>query len=293
MPEISEVLKAAVIVAAGSLLAAASSVDTAQPDRKGPCPTADGGWCDFVQDGAGLTWAYAQMAQNAYGEGAREFVLPATIIPRDRVDNDEIDFAYRIYDRNDGAKRTEVIVAFRGTEGMGDWWYGNILGRQNLRGLDVVRGVFQELADRGESDVKVSVTGHSLGGGIAHYVSLRDVELKDGRRVAVTRSYVFNNSPRYWRGHGSHKVERIAMVEYGEILKLVRAPANEASQTYMSLNCRSNGLGAIRDHSMYYLAGCLTWIAAYRIKAAETSVSENAIEKPQSQPSSNDPVRVD
>lgn len=293
MPVSTKFLKAAAIVVAGGLLMAASSVGTAEPDRKGPCPTARGGWCDFVQENAAKTWVYAQMSQNAYGAHRSEFKLPATIIPRSRVNNDDIDFAYRIYDRNDGGKRTEVIVAFRGTEGMGDWWYGNILGRQNRRGLDVVRNVFQDLADRGETDVEVSVTGHSLGGGIAHYVSLRDVELNDGRRVAVTRSYVFNNSPRYWRGHGSHTVERIATVEYGEILKLVRAPASEASQKYISLNCRSNGLGAIKDHSMHYLAGCLTWIAAFREDGAKASVIDNTIKKPQSQQSSDDPVRVD
>jgi hypothetical protein len=279
---------AAIVIAALSLSAA--STDEAEPVRTGPCPEAKGGWCEFVQNSAARTWLYAQMSQNAYDANRPEFRLPDTITAEPRVGNDGIDFAYRIYRRHEGAKLTEVIVAFRGTEGLGDWWYGNLLGRQNRRGLAVVRDVFQDLADRGLDHVEVSVTGHSLGGGIAHYVSLRDVVLRDGQRRAVTRSYVFNNSPRYWRGKGSHEVERIATVEYGEVLKLVRAPATEASQTYVSLNCRSNRANVIRDHAMDYLARCLTWIAGFKDDEARQSIRSNAVARPQSQVSSDDPL---
>lgn len=292
MTLITRILKPAAVLGAAILLTAAASIDELPAARKGPCPDARGGWCDFIQDGARKTWLYAQMSQNAYRADRGEYALPDGIVAGSRIEND-IGFAYRIFERFEGAELKEVVVAFRGTEGWADWWHGNILGRQNRRGLEVVQRVFQDLADRGLTDVEVSVTGHSLGGGIAHYVSLRKIALSDGREVAVSHSYVFNNSPRYWRGNGSQSVERIAMVEYGEILKLVRAPASEATQKYLSLNCRSNGLGAIKDHSMHYLAGCLTWIAAYTDEAAVKSGRLNRIDKPQSQRTDDPPYELD
>jgi len=62
----------------------------------------------------------------------------------------------------------------------------------------------------------------------------------------LIRWHVFNNPARCWRGNGSQSVERIAMVELGEILHLVRAPASEATQKFHPLNFRSNGFGRSR-----------------------------------------------
>ena len=52
-----------------------------------------------------------------------------------------------------------------------------------------------------------------------------------------------------------------------------------APQDVLVINCRPRG-APWSDHSVYRLAQCLTWIAAYDSEDAHQSVEANAIPKP-------------
>lgn len=161
-------------------------------------------------------------------------------------------FAYRIYERNIDSQ-LETIVVFRGTDSFfTDNWHGNLLGRQNKTGLAIVKRLREKLG----ADAKITVTGHSLGGGIASHVSINMPNID---------AYVFNTSPRFWKKNRKDDykddAKRISVVEFGDPLKVLRLFGREPTQKYFSLGCtRYNGWGG--QHSMANLARCLTDIAA-------------------------------
>jgi hypothetical protein len=271
---------------AGTLSACATTTGADALLGNGECVPGPGGWCGYTHDIAGTVWPYAQMSADSYGD-EDEFAPSAHYVSRWRSCDDEIGFAYEIFDRMENSALKEVVVAFRGTEDLADWWYGNILGVQNRRGLELIRIIFEQLDRAGYAGVPVTVTGHSLGGGIAHYVSLRELPTGDGGTRTVAASYVFNNSPRYWRGPA--RVERIAVVERGELLSLFRGPAIEATQQYLSLDCRP-GFHPLSDHKIRALAECVTWIAAFTKAEAMDSLRANpGIEQPRGQPNDEQP----
>lgn len=155
--------------------------------------------------------------------------------------------------------------------------------------------------------VEITLTGHSLGGGIAHYTSLHDIGQRpvlcdpdkedcvprtaENGPLNATRSIVFNNSPRF--GWGSNDVERISVSEWGDPLALLRFPARKISQRRLQINC-TPGAGPLNNHSMRNLADCLTWVAAYDDKPALESLSDNPeIEKPAEQKSEELPAGFD
>jgi len=227
------------------------------------------GWSDQVRRTAGETWLHAQMAANAYREPAT-FDLGPALAEFERRDNDGIGFAYVIYRRRAADGPSSWVIAFRGTENDEkpwlDWWHGNLLGRQNARGLKV----YDDLRAR-VGDEPISVTGHSLGGGIASHVSMCRTDVD---------TYVFNSSPRFGRCAGeSVSNRRWSVVELGEALKAGRVFLPEATQTYTSLNCTRTG-GPIRQHGMALLASCLTGMAAWAEPDAAASLRRNAIPWP-------------
>ncbi len=216
------------------------------------------GWNTDTIAMAKKTWLYAQLASNVYRDEANEpqdFRLGDDIVLLDAQGNDGIGLAYSVYERRGPAGPIERIIAFRGTEGFlgkegrKDWWYGNLTMAQQRRGLNV----YDDWRNRPEaSGMPVSVTGHSLGGGISIQVSLcrRNVD-----------TYVFNSSPRFQDCHETISNNRYSVVEYGEILKLTRVFGREASQQYNSIGC-TNSVTAVKQHQMRQLAECLTRIAA-------------------------------
>jgi hypothetical protein len=216
------------------------------------------GWCKEIRDIAQESFIYAQMATNAYGEKA-QFKLPKEYSLIKMTDNDSIGFAYAIYKNNE---TNTLIISFRGTEGLRDWWYGNLLASQNESGLDL----FDQLKKEHSSDTKFAVVGHSLGGGIALEVSLKRENVE---------AYVFNTSPRFSADGYNIENKRVSIVEHGEVLKALRAPFKEASQKYTSIGCSSGG--PISQHEQAKLASCLTQIAAIGSEFAKASLQDNGI----------------
>lgn len=258
-----------VVLAAATMLSACAT-DLTQ--ARSPCVREPGGWCGFTRDFAVRSWEYAQLANNAYFDEAETFArLPAGISLVSNSGNDDSGFAYAVYDRREGDRLVERIIAFRGTEfSFDDWFAGNFGGKQNQRGLETYRQIRSELDGQGLADIPVRVTGHSLGGAIAAQISLST----DG-----ANSFAFNQSPKFDIPEIPARSERIAVTERGEGLGAVRDLFRNAPQDVLVINCRPRG-APWSDHSVYRLAQCLTWIAAYDSEDAHSSVMANAIPKP-------------
>ena len=224
------------------------------------------GWASEIRNAAVHAYPYAQIAANAYGDGRYDLGPDFRLV--ESQDNDEIGFAYSVYERGPPGAPTEVILAFRGTEftKLSDWYYGNVLRLQNPRGVEV----FDRIRAKVGRDVPIFVVGHSLGGGIAIQVSL----LRPNAPAIV-----FNTSPRF-RAKGPVATNpRISIVEYGEVLKAVRVLGREPTQTYISIGCK-RGLNVVAQHSMAPLSDCLTRIASYDDASARASLTRNRISPP-------------
>jgi len=228
-------------------------------------------WHREVRDTARLTWDYAQMATYAYADDDRFLLGPDLVLRHDREDVGR-GFAYSVFERRSGGRLVEIIIAYRGTqfefpEIWADIWYGTILAHQNRRGLEVY-DLWRAHVDRA---IPISVTGHSLGGGIAAHVSLCRPNVD---------TYVFNSSPRFRRCGRYVFNRRYSVVEHGEPLKAARLFGGEATQTYTSIGC-TNRAGPRPQHSMRRLAECLTRIAAWDSPAAEASLLQNGLDLPE------------
>lgn len=235
--------------------------------------TDQSGWADQIEDDAVEAYPYAQMSLNAYGDPRDHYELGPNFTNPENADNDRLGFAYSLFERRQDGRLVEVIIAFRGTEldDARDMVHGNLAGRQNPVGLDLYDRIWR----RPEyARIPITVTGHSLGGGIATYVSLR----RPG-----ANAYVFNSSPRFSRSGPIPENRRLSIVERGEILKLTRALAREAPQTYVSINCVP-GFGPIYQHGIRLLGDCLTQIAAWRQGGAKESLRRNHIAWPSGLP---------
>ena len=258
-----------VVLAAAAMLPACAT-DLTQ--ARSPCIREPGGWCGFTRDFAVRTWEYAQLSNNTYDDKDEMFaVLPDGITLVSNSGNDKSGFAYAIYDRKLDGKLAERIIAFRGTEfSFNDWFAGNIGGTHNQRGLETYQKTRAELDADGHADVPIRVTGHSLGGAIAAQISMTS----DG-----VDSYAFNQSPKFDIPDVPANSERMAVTERGEGLGTVRELFRNAPQDVLVINCRPRG-APWSDHSVYRLAQCLTWIAAYADDNAYRSTQANAILKP-------------
>ena len=223
------------------------------------------GWADQIRTAAVEAFPYAQMSTNSYADDDRFDLGPdyETIVDEP---NDSKGFAYSIFERRQGGTPAELIIAFRGTEftHLNDWIFGNFLATQNRRGLRLYDEV------DGKTDLPISVTGHSLGGAIATYISLRRENV---------RTYVFNSSPRFSRSGRAPANRRLSIVEYGELLKAARVFGGEPTQTYISINC-TPGIDVLKGHGIRRLAAFLTRIAAWHSPAARRSLALNGLRWP-------------
>ena len=137
---------------------------------------------------------YALMANNAYSAAhSANFALPAGWqIVAQFTQRSPSGLQYRVFAKadsdaasssatNDAPPFNEIVLALRGTDELADWWHGNITGdqyQQSLALIDELRAKYP--------NSKLTVTGHSLGGGIALYLSMMRTQIS---------AYVFNPSP--------------------------------------------------------------------------------------------------
>ncbi|VVT12135.1 hypothetical protein [Erythrobacter sp. EC-HK427] len=256
-------------------------------DRGGSDPVA--GWNADTRALAQRSWLYAQLSSNAYLD-YESYTLPGDIVQREPLPSDAVGYDFVVFDRYDGDTLVETIIAYRGTEpNAADWVLGNIVGLQNDRGLTSARQVFVQMQEGGGEGAMLTVTGHSLGGGIAHHVT--DHPISDAGDY-VTRSLVFNNAPRF-TGFRDDAFDRTAVTERGDWLASLRTLGNAPPDVTFSLECQP-GFDPRRDHSIRNLADCLTWIAAFDDPEARLSLRANpGVDRPEAQGDARSPRELD
>lgn len=226
------------------------------------------GWSSQIRSMAVQAYPYAQMAVNAYDDNVDRFRLSSHWEKIESNPNNENGMAYDVWRRSpsDDSGSEEVVLAFRGTEftHLNDWRDGNFKTKQNADGViafDDVRAKFP--------GARFTVTGHSLGGGIATQISLSRPDV---------RSFIFNSSPRFKAPRQPYENQRVSVVEYGEILKATRLLGREATQDYFSIGC-VNG-DPVSQHGIDPLAECLTQIASWEDREAGQSLARNQVAEP-------------
>lgn len=221
-------------------------------------------WSDEIIDDASKVYIHSIAAKNVYNK-TDSFILPSymKLVETDiKLEYESIGFSSAIYAITSNGKIDELVLAIAGTNGFFDALFGYlpIFNSHNSKGLKV----YDELRAKNEyKNVKISVTGHSLGGGVAHYIA------KERKGVD---SFVFNYSPMFGFGN-SENSDRIAFVSHGEFLKLFRMPMNKITQSYNSVSCGKKNM--FSKHSMRPLAELIINIAS---NAQDTEVRARILE---------------
>ncbi|UIP07998.1 hypothetical protein LY632_06265 [Erythrobacter sp. SDW2] len=245
---------------------------------RSPCRMEPGGWCDFVREAALASYGYAMLSSNAYQDEDTYLALPLAFQPRQAAGNDGSGLAYSMFDRfevKDGkrGKLLARVIAFRGTEGASwnDLFSGTLGDRQRSGARTVYAAERAALDEAGMSEVAIEVTGHSLGGALATQISIEHPEVK---------AYLFNTSPFFTGDPMLNDINRLAISERGEFLRLLRRYKVSAASEQVVINCNPT-VNAGSKHSIRKLADCLTWIAAYGDSEALTLVRRNLVKKPE------------
>jgi hypothetical protein len=209
----------------------------------------------FIDDSANYA-IYALLSNNAYKrEKQEQFRLPAQewrhrddFIP----EGTEAGLELKVFEKVMGGKPVEVVVAFRGTDDLKDWW-------QNLappllfpkkRQTDMAEKNFERLRGMYEGQqVRYVATGHSLGGGLAMHLSFKYPDVS---------AVVFNSSPRVEQGLSSPRGvnARIIIWESNEALSYLRPLAKIRWGTVkeVKFDFQPGHVGIVKQHGMYTLA---------------------------------------
>lgn len=169
---------------------------------------------------AGNYAIYSMIASNAYHKSDR-VKFPVELLGWNQVDANgnptdsptavrKSGLAYDIFEKQNS---NEVIFAFRGTDSKRDYINANLAVWPFSGQYRQARKAFQEYL-KNHPDKKVTVTGHSLGGGLALSMSVR----------YGVDAVVFDSSPRVFDGLGDKHAPamRVMVYEGGEILASVR-----------------------------------------------------------------------
>lgn len=224
------------------------------------------GWSQQVRSMAEGAYQYAMLAVNAYDDSDDAFEMPSGWRKLGSFPNNQHGMAYDVWSYGD-APNQEIVLAFRGTEftHLTDWRDGNFGTKQNADGV----AAFDEWRAR-YPNARFAVSGHSLGGGIATQISLSRPNV---------RSFIFNSSPRFKAPQSPERNARVSVVEYGEVLKIVRILGREATQDYYSIGCRG-GL-PVAQHGSKPLAECIMQIASWDMPMAKKALNRNNVDAPE------------
>lgn len=224
------------------------------------------GWSEQIRAMAETAHPYAMLAVNAYDDDKDDFAMGPAWVRLDSFPNNQHGMAYDVWQHN-GPQGQEIVLAFRGTEftHLRDWRDGNFGTKQNADGIKA----FDAWRAKYPGARSFTVTGHSLGGGIATQISLSRKNV---------RSFIFNSSPRFKAPRPPAENERVSVAEYGEVLKAVRMLGREATQDYYSIGCRSGN--PIAQHASYPLAVCVLRMASWGSPDAAQALRRNNLLAP-------------
>ncbi len=162
---------------------------------------------------------YAIMSNNAYARGEAAIPLPEgwQEIAELRQELPAVGLAFAVFEKHEGSKLVEVVVAFRGTDDKKDW-IQNLVPFHRVQ-VPPASEAFERILKRYEGqDVKVVATGHSLGGGLAFHMSFVYPNVD---------AVAFNSSPVTKAGLKLQKGNsRTSVWESGEIVQMIRNSVN-------------------------------------------------------------------
>jgi hypothetical protein len=172
---------------------------------------------------------YSMMASNAYADDPKKTYFPIETLgwkkvdlkgnpvpeaensytPRTFVGKVLSDLAFDIWE---DSKSNKTIIAFKGTDDIVDWLNANLVLGISIPYKSTKKHIREYI--NAHPGREVSVTGHSLGGGLALSVSFWE----------GVDAIVFNTSPRIFDGIGNANApaRRLAIFQHGEILQKIR-----------------------------------------------------------------------
>jgi pimeloyl-ACP methyl ester carboxylesterase len=162
---------------------------------------------------------YAIFSNNAYLRGSKALPLPEgwKETPELRIDKEKHGLALAVYENHKDDKLIEVVVAFRGTDERNDWIHNLIPFFRDQ--VPPAEEEFSKVLDHYKGqNMKITTTGHSLGGGLAFHMAFTHPKVN---------AIAFNASPVTKAGFKPNKTnKRVSIWESGDFLQIPRNMIN-------------------------------------------------------------------